>query len=83
MPVKVRPIVKALNKPSHDRSKLENLKTCDYFKDVDSFKDLNFGINDLLKVVTVSTLEFVPKEQVLFRIGELGRTFYICLSGKC
>lgn len=83
MPVHIRPIVKGLNKPSADRNKSDNEALCDYFKDIKCFKDLNFGMSDLLKVVQVSTLTFVPKQQVLFRIGELGLTFYICLSGKC
>ena len=62
MPVKVRPIVKGLNKQSADRNKFDNEALCDYFKDIKCFKDLNFGMNDLLRVVQVSTLKFVPKQ---------------------
>ena len=43
---------------------------CDYFKEIKCFKDLNFGMSDLVKVLQVSTVMFVPKQQVLFRIGE-------------
>lgn len=79
----VRPIVKGLNKPQADRNNFDYECICNYFKDLKCFSDLNFGTNDLMKVIQVSTLMFVPRQQVLFRIGELGLTFYICLSGKC
>ena len=83
MPKNVRPIVKGLIKPQADRNYADKEAMCDYFKEIKCFKDLNFGMSDLVKVLQVSTIMFVEKQQVLFRIGEQGLTFYICLSGKC
>ena len=38
--------------------------------------------NNLLKVVNSATIACVPKYDILFRIGERGRCFYISLTGK-
>ena len=56
---------------------------CRYFKDVKCFSDLNIGMNDLLKLINCIKLQYVPKHEVLFRMGESGSTFYVSLTGKC
>ena len=37
--------------------------------------------NDVLRVVNATSLAFVGQHEILFRIGEYGRSFYVCLSG--
>ena len=83
IPTEMRIVVKALGKTSNDRNKYENEQLYKYFKDVKCFKDLNIGMNDLLKLINCITLQYVPKHEVLFRLGEYGTTFYVSLAGKC
>lgn len=78
----MRPIVKALNKAAADRGKDENKQLCAYFADVKCFRDLNCTQTDMLKLINCVTLQFVPKHEILFRIGEFGTTFYVSLTGK-
>ena len=35
-----------------------------------------------MKVINAMTCLFVPKHEVLFRIGDRGRHVYICISGR-
>ena len=79
----MRLIVKGLNKDATDRCKTENESLIKYFRNVKCFKDLNIGSNDLLKLINCITLLYVPKNEVLFRMGELGQQFYVALTGKC
>lgn len=37
----------------------------------------------MLKLINCITLQYVPKHEVLFRIGETGTTFYVSLTGTC
>ena len=79
----MRLVVKALNKDALDRNKYENEELYRYFKEVKCFKDLNIGVSDLMKLINCITLLYVPKHEVLFRVGEQGTTFYVSLTGKC
>ena len=36
----------------------------------------------MLKLINCVKLQFVPKHEILFRIGEFGTTFYVSLTGK-
>ena len=78
----MRAVIKALNKKVVERKKEEHELLCSYFKEVKCFKDLNASMNDLLKLIHCIKLQFIPRHEVLFRIGEHGSTFYVSLSGK-
>lgn len=83
VPNAVRPIVKALNKEPIDRANHEIHGVCEYFSDVRCFKDLKISQHDLVRLVKETKCQFVPKNEVLFRLGDRGYTFFICLSGSC
>ena len=34
-------------------------------------------------MIAAITFMHVPKQEVLFRCGDRGQNFYVCLSGKC
>ena len=79
----VRPVVKALLKEPLERMGHEIQTTCEYFSEIRCFKDLKISQHDLIRLVQETKCEFVPKNEVLFRLGDRGYTFYICLSGSC
>lgn len=79
----MRSVVKALNKKAASRNQSEHDQLFNYFKGVKCFTDLDISKNDLLKLIHCIKLQFVPKHEVLFRIGDQGQTFYVSLSGKC
>jgi len=35
-----------------------------------------------MKVIQAMSIVFIPKHEVLFRIGDRGRHVYICMSGR-
>ena len=80
----IRPIIRALTKEPSLRSSVENKSLIKYFRERSCFKDLTISSQDgnLLKVVNSATIACVPKYDILFRIGERGRCFYISLTGK-
>ena len=54
---------------------------CDYFKEVKCFKDINLSSKDFVKLIHYITLQFLPCYEVLFNLGDIGSSFYVCLSG--
>jgi len=56
---------------------------CKYFQEVKCFKDLDIRKNDMLRIVHSIECIYVPKQEFLFRVGDRGQTFFVCLSGKC
>lgn len=79
----MRASVKGLTKDPVQRNKYDNENLYAFFKGVKCFKDLKIGMNDLLKVINVTRCVFVPRNEVLFRHGDHGTAFFVCISGKC
>ena len=78
----MRPVIKALTKDQSDRSKVENDLLLNYFKKLGCFADLKISNSDLLRNIASIECFWLPKHEVLFRIGDRGRNFYIQLSGR-
>ena len=78
----MRPVIKALSKDQSDRSKIENDILLNYFKKLNCFADLKISNADLLRNIASIECFWLPKHEVLFRIGDRGRNFYIQLSGR-
>ena len=78
----MRAAVKSLNKKPDDRTKYDHKTLTAFFLTVKCFKDLNISMKDLKKVIDVTNNVYIPKHEVLFRHGDHGTAFFICLSGK-
>lgn len=79
----MRHVIKGLNKEPQDRSKADIETLIEYFSGVKAFKDLKISYADFAKIIYAIKCQFVPKHEVLFRYGDRGTTFYVCLSGQC
>ena len=78
------PIVKACGKDPLKRSDVDNKTLCQYLKKMPCFSQLSLvnSEKDMLRLVSSVTLVCLPKYSVLYRIGELARSFYIVLTGS-
>ena len=83
VPTDLRPVVKGLIKDPGDRTKIDNEHLYNFFKDIKCFDSAKNNSTDwLMKVINAMSCVFVPKHEVLFRIGDRGRHVYICISGR-
>lgn len=82
VPPDTRQVIKALSLDLLDRKPEDTKVLINFFKKVKCFNDLKMSNEDVLKVINQSTVSYVKREKLLFRIGDRGETFFVCLSGK-
>ena len=52
------------------------------FKNIEFFKDREIEDRTILDLVATSSYEFIKRNQVVFKQGEIGEKFYLILYGK-
>lgn len=80
---KDRILIRACAKEPSDRKSDENKLLTDYFSAVKCLKELKINNQEWIKVISAISLMYVSRNEVLFRYGDRGTNFYVCLSGSC